>query len=183
MAFLQFNAAEVQPADDFSPIPPGEYRAEITESSIDPTKNGTGEMLKLTFRVLDGQYAGRLLWDRLNIRNQNPIAQEIALRTLSSICHAVGRINVQDSAQLHGIPVFVKVAIKADAGYEPSNQIKAYKSAGAVAVPGASTPAHASHGQGSAAPGKPSFATNAAPTSQPANVSRSDTPPWQRAAS
>lgn len=170
MAFLQFNAADVPPADDFSPIPPGEYKVEITDSKINPTKNGTGNMLKLTMRVLDGQYAGRLLWDRLNIQNQNQKAQEIALRTLSSICHAIGRMNVQDSSQLHNIPMIATVAIKADEGYSPSNQIKAYKSAGAVSLPGAV-----------ATPGK--FATSAAATSPAASASRSDVAPWQRAAS
>ena len=36
-----------------------------------PTKNGGGSYLQLTFQVLDGPYKGRLLWARLNLTNSN----------------------------------------------------------------------------------------------------------------
>ena len=61
-----FNAATVEPSQDFEPIPAGKYLAMITESEMKPTKSGGGQYLQLTFQMLDGPYKGRYVWARLN---------------------------------------------------------------------------------------------------------------------
>ncbi len=43
--FLKFNAANVAPQTAFDVLPSGDYIAQITESSIKPTKSNTGMML------------------------------------------------------------------------------------------------------------------------------------------
>ena len=40
-----FNAAQVEPSQDFEPIPAGKYLAVITETEMKPTKNGSGQYL------------------------------------------------------------------------------------------------------------------------------------------
>lgn len=134
MAILNFNAATVAPADSFDVLPAGEYKAEIVGSEMKPTSAGTGEYLNLTFKIVAGNFEGRLFWDRLNLVNPNPKAVEIAQRTLSQICHATGRINITDSSQLHNIPMMVKLVVKTDPQYGDKNETKGFKSAG-VASP------------------------------------------------
>lgn len=129
MAQLNFDARQVDPQQSFEPIPAGWYNMMIVESEMKPTSNGQGAYLQLSLKVVDGQYAGRQVFDRLNLQNQNPVAAEIAYRRLSAYCHATGVIQVQDSQQLHGIPFKARVSVRTDSTgqYEPSNEVKAVK--------------------------------------------------------
>lgn len=129
MAQLNFDANNVSPDESFEAIPAAWYNFMITESENKATKNGDGSYLQLTLKVMDGQYAGRLVFDRLNLQNPNPVATEIGYKRLSAYCHATGILQVQDSSQLHGIPFKGRVVIKTDStgAYDPSNEIKAVK--------------------------------------------------------
>jgi hypothetical protein len=129
MAQLNFDATAVTPSTGVAEaVPAGWYNVAMDESSMKPTKNADGFYLEARFNILDGQYVGRKLFIRLNVRNANPIAQEIAYKDLSAICHATGVLQVADSTQLHGRPLKVKVKVrKATDEYEASNDITAYK--------------------------------------------------------
>ncbi len=154
MATLNFDANAIQPDTSFDPIPAGWYNAAIDESEMKPTRDGSGAYLALRFNVLDGQYAGRKVFTRLNIRNQNPVAQDIAQKQLSSICHAVNVLTLQDSSQLHALPMQIRVKVTNDptGQYDPSNEISGYKAIGA------------GNGQGVAAPlATPAYAAPVAP--------------------
>lgn len=126
-----FNANDV-PEDDrsFEPLPAGEYSMQVIESEIKPTKTG-GEQLVLTIEVIDGPMSNRRVWDRLNIRNQNPDAQRIAQRSLADLCLAVGVPSLRNSEDLHFKPFVGKVTIKQDktGQYGPSNSVR-YKARG-----------------------------------------------------
>lgn len=159
MAILNFNAQDVEPAEAFTALPAGLYNAQVIESDLKPTKNGTGHYLQLTWKILEGQHAGRLVFDRLNIHNANETAQKIGQQQLSALCHAVGIMQVADSSQLHNKPCRIKVTIRQDQQYGDSNEIKGYE---AIA--------------GGAKPAAPAFAAPAA--AKPAAVA----PPWAKAA-
>jgi len=119
-----FDASQVTPQGSYEVIPAGDYPAMITRSDMKDTKSGTGKYLELEIDLQDG--SGRKLWDRLNLINQNSKAVEIAQRQLSSICHAINVLNVQDSEQLHGRLMTVRVTVKEDPSYGPRNEVKAY---------------------------------------------------------
>ena len=128
MAQLNFDASTVSPSESIEAIPAGWYNAQIDQSEMKPTKDGSGAYLELRFSVLDGQYANRKVFSRLNLRNANAVAQEIAYKQLSAICHATGVLQVQDSQQLHGRPLKIKVKVRAASGdYEASNEISSFK--------------------------------------------------------
>lgn len=130
MASFNFDASAVAPTASFAPIPAGMYLSHITDSDLVPTKDGSGNMLKLTFEILDGQFKGRKIWNNLNVQNQNQDTMKWALADLSAICHATGNIKLQDSAALHFKPLKIKVVIgEAKNGYEARNNIKGYESA------------------------------------------------------
>lgn len=138
---LNFDANNVKPLGDMEAIPAGEYIAAITASEAKPTTAGDGSYLALEFTVLDGDYKDRKLFTNLNIGNKNPVAVEIAYRALSSICHAVGIIQVADSAQLHNRPLAIVVKVRAaqtaaesqdGKPHDASNEIKNYKAINAA---------------------------------------------------
>jgi hypothetical protein len=69
-----------------------------------------------------------MVFDRLNIMNENIKAQEIAQRGLSAICRAVGILHPKDTDELKGIPFIVKLGIrKGDGKFGPTNDVKEYK--------------------------------------------------------
>jgi hypothetical protein len=148
MAQLNFNAAAVEPATGRpDPVPGAWYSCAITESGIKPTKDGVGLRLELVFTIIDGEFKGRKIFEGLNIKNASAQAQEIAHKQLSAIAHSVGVLMVEDSSQLHNIPLKVKVKVKAAEGsYDARNEVTAYKNinemtAGVGAVGGAPAPA------------------------------------------
>ena len=113
MAYLgDFDATNVTPLSQAGVIPAGEYQAVIVESTMKETRSGTGEYLELVFSIVAGEYAGRRIWVRLNLRNQNQTAVQIAKAELSAICRAVGVMKPTDSTQLHGIPMIIHVGVK-----------------------------------------------------------------------
>lgn len=182
MAELHFDASTVTPdSGQLDAIPAGWYNAAMDQSEMKPTKDGSGAYLECRFNVLDGQHAGRKLFARLNLRNANPVAQEIAYKQLSAICHAVGRINIQDTSQLHDIPLKLKVKLRPAQGeYEASNEITAFKNANeAVGTQPAMAPA------ATAAPAIPQAAPQQPqqqwqqPAQQPAQAPQA-AQPWQQ---
>ena len=129
MAQLTFNANDVPPSEAFDLIPAGWQPAEATSSEMKTTKDGEGEYLQIEWTIIDGQYQGRKLWSRLNMKNRNATAVEIAQRDLSAICRSTGIMTLTDSSQLHDRPIMVKVKVrKGTPGYpDDSNEIGGYK--------------------------------------------------------
>jgi len=129
-----FNANEVEPSVAFEPVPAGKYLAAITASELKTTKKGDGTYLQLEFNVLDGEFRGRKVWDRLCINHPNDLTQKIARGGLSAICRAVGVMQPKDSVELHNIPLVVTVKLKKrqDTG-ELTNEIKGYEAKGSAA--------------------------------------------------
>ena len=125
-----FNAAEVDTTDEFAPLPKGEYTAICTNSEEKATKAGTGSYLEMKWQIIEGQFQNRILFSRLNLKNPNPVAVKIAEKDLASICKATGVLSPNSSAELHNKPVVLKVVVRQREGYDPSNDIKGYKSVG-----------------------------------------------------
>lgn len=141
------DTTNIEPRGAFTLLPRGWYPVEITSSENKPTSNGEGSYIELEMSILDGDYANQKLWDRLNLENKNDQTVDIAKRTLAAICHAIGRIGVTDSNQLHNKAMLADVRVRAartdkNTGktYDESNEIKGYKAINADAQP-ARTPA------------------------------------------
>ena len=125
----QFDASQVAPSTGYDVIPKGEYVMRITDSDVVQNSAQTGTVLKLTLEVVSGEYAGRKVFDQLNLTNPNEMAVKISRERLSAYCHATGVIQLQDSQQLHGIPFVAKVKIKVDKNgvYDDRNEISSCK--------------------------------------------------------
>jgi len=174
MAALNFDASQVEPNAPIEVLPPGDYIVQIVGSEMKSTKDETGQMLWLEYDIIDGEFAGRKLWDRLNLVNKNAQAVEIAQRTLSAICRAVGKMAVSDSEELHFKPLIASVKVRPagpdrnNVQREAQNEVKGYKPVNGGGVH-AATPARAATPQ-TARPVQAAAAA-AAPTAA--------TPPWK----
>ena len=128
LSAYNFNAEEVEPSSSFDPIPAGWYTAIISNSEMKATRDGYGEYLSLTLQIIEGQHENRLVFARLNLKNANDKAVDIARKDLAAICRAVGVMSPQGSEQLHDIPLMIKVKVRPASGdYEASNDIGGYK--------------------------------------------------------
>ena len=169
-----FDANSVEPSN-FDVFPAGKYLAQIVSSEMRPTKDGRGQYLFLELDILEGPFAGRKLFDRLNLVNDNPDTVDIATRTLSSICRATGQMQVKDSEQLHLIPLIADVRVRPPKGqYGESNSIR-YLPRNAAAPATRAPGAYAS---------APAPATAPSPQPQPATpvAPAAGGLPWQRQA-
>lgn len=184
-----FNANDVAPAVPMEPVPGGWYPVVITEGEVTPIQNGTGTRIGLEWQITEGQFKGRKIFDGLNIRQENPQAQEIAARMLSAICHATNQLKIADIRELYNRPHQIQVDVEAgrhvDADgstveapvangktYQPKNRVRAAKAvtgpvipknAGIAPITPPAAPAPAVEKKGPRRPAKPKPAEPAAP--------------------
>ena len=96
------------------------FLAHVTASSIKDTQAKTGKYISLEITILEGKYKGRKVWTNLNIINPNPVAVEIAQKELATLCRACGKAQIQDTAELHGIPFLMKLKVVPARGDYPA---------------------------------------------------------------
>lgn len=158
MAFLSesfdVNAMPAKTGGNFDPLPAGWYTATISQAELKDTKAGTGQYIKLRYDITGPSHQGRVVFGNLNIKNPNPKAEEIGRADLGEIMRAIGLGKVSDTDELIGGQLGIKLAIKEDAQYGASNEVKGYKSLTGSVAPSAmvSTSAPAPAGVKSAAP-------------------------------
>lgn len=157
-----FNTGEGEKLGSFTAIPAGSYLAQIVKSELKDTKNRDGKYLQLVFQIVDGPYVNRQLFARLNLINSNPQTVEIATKTLNTIADdCCGVKSLQDSEQLHGIPMYINVIVKpAEGQYPEQNDIKGYSP-------------YIADG-----PAPVTAAAATAPAFKPAGAPAAKTPPW-----
>jgi hypothetical protein len=111
----------------FNALPAGWYEAEITKTDIRETRAKNGKYLSLEFTITETGYNGRKVWANLNLVNPSQVAVEIAEKELATICDAVGLDTIEDSEELHGIPLGIKLTIRPESAQWPErNEIKGY---------------------------------------------------------
>lgn len=157
-----FNAEQHEDMNSFEPIPAGEYEAKVTKSELKATSDKQGQMLVLTFEILRGDHKGRICWSRLNLVNKSEKAVEIANKELATLCRACGKINIDESEELHGIPISIKVKVtKETPQYPAGNAITNYKPLAGLASPSKplteATPSKPSEPSKPSKPSKPLF--------------------------
>lgn len=145
MASIMFNAAEVQPSS-FEAIPTGTYEAVISNSESRPMKSGNGMGFNLEFEIISGECKGRKVFAWITFEHRtSPDAQRIGREQLSAICRAVGVTQLNDTVQLHNLPLHIVVAL--DKNDPTRNTIKGFKAVKSVGA-GAAAPQAAPQNQG-----------------------------------
>src|SRR5210317_863708 len=121
-----FKSSEHESEDSFGVLPRGWYEAEIVKTEYNPNSKKTGHFLNAQYRILaPDSYVGRVVFHLMNLDNPNQTAVQIAQRELAAVCKACEVEEVEDSEDLHGIPMGIYlVQDKGSANYEPKNEIK-----------------------------------------------------------
>ncbi len=124
-----FDSNQHDIMDKFAPIPTDWYNMRIVKTDVVKTKKKDGHYISLEFEVMEGDFKGRKVWTNLNVDNPNPVAVEIANKDLARICLSCGIPVIQDTQELHDIPLRVKVGLaKTNDQYpEPKNEPKNYE--------------------------------------------------------
>lgn len=117
---------------EFTVLPANWYPAEMVKSELKKTKSGDGQYLSFQFKIIedvgDVKSEGRFVFTNLNIINKNETAVKIAQSDLKAICEAVGIEELEDTVDLHNIPLMIKLTVKAETAEWPAkNEIKGYK--------------------------------------------------------
>lgn len=132
-----FNPNDHEEMADFSAMPPDWYPAEVSNSEkLESNKNAGNFYWKMEFKINQGKYAGRKIWTNLNLINKSPQAVEIAQRELTSICKACRKGPIEDTAELHGKYLMVKLGIEpATPKYPEKNTVTGYKPMEGISAP------------------------------------------------
>ena len=133
-----FNTENVDDSDDFAPIPAAWYPAEIVKSEMKNSNKHTEQeprqYLNLQFKIIGDSYANRRVFHMLNLVNPSEQTVEIANKQLKKICTSVGLVSVDDSEELHGKPLEIKVAIEEETDdYPAKNVVKGFRALEGVA--------------------------------------------------
>lgn len=133
-----------QSTGSFSPVPAGWYSVSIGGAELKDTKAGTGQYINIRYDITGENHAGRVVFGMINIRNANPKAEEIGRQQLGELLRAIGKASVNDTDELLGGQLSIKVDISQREGYDPRNEVKAFKSlTGALPAVTAKKPATA----------------------------------------
>jgi hypothetical protein len=107
-------------------LPKGKYKAEITDATIGPTKNGKGQAVSLTWTIVEGDFERRLLFQRILIEHESAEAQKFGRMKFRDVCAACGLTGmVTDLDPLCYKTCEVTVAIRKDreGQYEDKNEV------------------------------------------------------------
>jgi hypothetical protein len=129
---------------DYTPIPDGWYDVTITEATVKATKAGTGDYLSYRCDVVGPTHQGRVVFGMITLRNPNPKAEDIGNQQMGELCRAIGAARLDDSDQLIGKRMTIKVVTESSEQYGDKNKIKAMKASGGNAPTPSAAPAPAS---------------------------------------
>jgi len=163
MAYIGFESQPQEIVEkDFSPLPAGEYQATVEKTEVKQTKDGTGAYISVQYKIEGPTHAGRVVFGNLNIKNKSDKAEQIGRQQLGQLQTAAGLPPIQDSDELIGAQLIIRLAVRKSEQYGDSNDVKGFKSLGNA------PPVQMSQAA-------PAFAQSPPPQAAPAQVA-----PWNR---
>ena len=127
-------SADALPVSDrsFEPLPAGWYTCVVNGAEIKNTKAGTGQYISVRYDITGPSHQGRVVFGNLNIKNPNAKAEEIGRQQLGELMRAIGLATVQDTDQLIGGQLSIKLEVRESEQYGASNDVKAFKANGSA---------------------------------------------------
>ena len=131
MSFIEtFHAADAPSGrTEFTPLPAGWYLATIHSAEVRQTKAGNGQYIKLRYDIVGGEHASRVVFGNLNTKNASEKAQEIGRQQLGELMRAIGLPTIQDTDQLVGGTLEIKLSVRDDPQWGVSNEVKGFRAA------------------------------------------------------
>jgi len=113
--FPEIFDPETQEGNSWDPLPVGEYVAQIVEVSVLQPQSGDGYYLVLTWKIAEGEFERRLVWQRIIFVHSNEQAQTIGRKTLKDLCVALGvNEQVNDAEVFLFKPARIRLGIEKD---------------------------------------------------------------------
>jgi Protein of unknown function (DUF669) len=104
-----------QEGNSWDVLPAGKYVAQVVEASIQQPKSGDGCYLALTWKIVEGAFEGRQLWQRITFVHSSEQAQTIGRKTLKDLCVALDvSEQVSDAGVFLFRPAHIRVGIEKD---------------------------------------------------------------------
>lgn len=125
-------------------LPAGSYECIVEECTMADTKAGD-KMLKVTYRVVGGDYKNSCIWDRHMLTHSNADAVRIGMEGIKRLANAVGVSGKMTDPEVladNQTLVAVTVAVRKSEEFGDSNQVKRVSSMG-VSEPVVKQPAAA----------------------------------------
>jgi hypothetical protein len=143
MVKLDWNTEEYEDDRGFEPVPEGIYTLKAVDAELKETKNGTGELIKVQFKVVEpSDYKNRVIFVNYNVVNASSEAERIGRSQLASWARACGKPNITDTDKLLDRPFQARVDVQeGSGGYGPQNRIRSYVMPKADEAPRTAAPA------------------------------------------
>jgi hypothetical protein len=128
-----FDTPNEEGSKSFEPIPKGQYVASVKDAKAGPLRSGKGQAVSLTWEIEGGEYANRLIFDRVIISHENADAMRIGRARFKDVAVACDVTDViTDLAVICHKPCLVSVGIEADktGQYPDKNRVTRVKKIG-----------------------------------------------------
>jgi hypothetical protein len=148
MSFIEtFHAADAPPSTrtEYAPLPAAWYLATIHSAEVKVTKAGNGEFIKIRYDLVGGEHANRVVFGNLNTKNPSEKAQEIGRQQLGELMRAIGLPTIQDTDQLVGGTLEIKLSVRDDPQWGVSNEVRGFRASNHSAPAAAPKPAVAAN--------------------------------------
>lgn len=122
----------------FDPVPAGEYICQVSDADLKITNSGKFQQLVVQWEIMDGEYAGRKIYDRINMQlpsvpweslsDGERQAIDIGNRARKAMELAtLGRCGARDSQEYIGTMAVLRIKIRPAKGeYPASNAVASY---------------------------------------------------------
>jgi hypothetical protein len=124
---FDFDPQTEEGSKPFELLPKGKYAAEVVDAAIVDTKNGRGQMLKLTWVISGGEYDDRRVFQQIIVQHESEDAMNFGRRKIKDLCDACGiRERVSDVEVFLHKPCEITVGIEEDKSgqYDPKNTVR-----------------------------------------------------------
>lgn len=119
------NVNDIPERTAYTPVQPGTYYGMIMSAEEKPngpnSKDPNGSQIVLDIEITEGEFQGKKLVERLNLKNASDKAREIAFQTLGEIIRAVGKVTVSSTDDLQGKRFMMEVVVEPGRPYAAKN--------------------------------------------------------------
>ena len=161
---FEVSSLPVGNGGNYDPLPPGWYDTTIAAAEVKPTKDGTGQYIKVKYQITGPTHSGRLVFGNINVRNAAQKAEEIGRQQLGELMRALNIPRLTDTDQLIGGMLSIKLDVRAATEqYAAQNEVRGFKA-----------------GNGMAGNGMAGDVPTFAPSKPTAAPSKGAAPPWAK---
>jgi hypothetical protein len=121
---------EVEEGTSFDLLPPNRYAAEIDDAHVAVTKNGEGQSVNLRWRIVEGDYENRVVFQSILIQHTSADAQRIGRQKFKDVAFACNITDpITDLEVLKYKKCSIGIAVEKDktGAYPDKNVVKAVR--------------------------------------------------------